>query len=416
MNIFSTKLTSKRTIFFLVGIATLSLIFFVNNTGESKEIDLTRYEELGELSEVKKIGEWGGKKYADYFEGIAEKKGGEYAFRLLRHADLREGLDLHLLAHTIGDTLYIQKGIDAVHTCTPEFRNACAHSIVIGLFNEQGEEALDEISEVCRNAPGGTGAYTMCFHGLGHGVLAYNNYNFEKTVGMCKKMATEEYNNREYAECVGGGVMELIAGVHDRVQWEKQVSNYFIEGDPLSPCNAPYMDTKVQQICYTYLTPHLFKYVGMSLGKPLPPYYEKAFKICNQIPITEERNRSACYSGFGKEFVALARDRDIRQINNLNKEELSKIHEWCSLSGDKDGKVYCTFGALSSLFWGGENDPSPSFSFCEIAEEELSDLCYEQLSWNIGFYIYNEQLHKSLCSKIPSQHQQSCLSRAPNVR
>jgi hypothetical protein len=63
----------------------------------------------------------------------------------------------------------------------------------------------------------------MCFHGLGHGVLAYTEYDLEKAVDICKRTGTKQYNNEEYAECVGGAIMEIIGGgFHDPQKWAVQ--------------------------------------------------------------------------------------------------------------------------------------------------------------------------------------------------
>lgn len=403
MNILSILVEHKNKLFLLVVVGILSISYFNTTT------PFSRYEEVNELKKIAQEEKWGGEEYANYLEDIAKEKGGEYAYEILRRAEFSDGTDLHLLGHVVGDVLYTQEGIDAIHICTPEFRNACSHTIVVGLFDEHGEEALDDISEVCRKAPGGSGAYTMCFHGLGHGVLAYNNYDFEDAVAMCEKTGTEEYNNREYAECVGGGVMELIGGVHDRVQWEKQVQNYLKKNDPLSPCNAPYITSgDVQRMCYSYITPSLFIHVGMDLGNPQPAYFEEAFRFCNLLPEDDYSNRSACYSGFGKEFVGLAQGRDIRIINDINEESLLKMHKWCELSDSKEGEIYCALGALSSLFWGGENDSSIAFNFCELGNKSTKDPCYEQLGGTIKYYIRDESMHKSLCERLPKEHQYSC--------
>lgn len=400
---------NKQNVLVLVIVAVLFIVFIVNNLMGGGQSGFSNQEEISELRGMASSGEVGGAEYADYLEDIAEEKGAEYAFELLRRAEFADGTDLHLLGHVVGDVLYKQQGIEGIHVCTPEFRNACSHTIVVGLFDEYGEEALEDISEVCRNAPGGSGAYTMCFHGLGHGVLAYNNYNFEKAVAMCEQTGTAEYNNREYAECVGGGVMELIGGVHDPVQWERQVGNYLKEGNPLSPCNASYIESgDVQRMCYSYITPSLFIHAGMDLGDPQPTYFEKAFKFCNLLPEDDASNRSACYSGFGKEFIGLAQGRDIRLINEISDKSLTTMHEWCDLSDSDDGKVYCVFGALSSLFWGGENDPTIAFKFCALGDSLTEDPCYDQLGGTINYYIRDKSLQKSLCEELPEKHQRSC--------
>ena len=127
-----------------------------------------------------------------YFKDLADKKGARYAFAVLKVAPLGPNIDLHLLGHTVGDVLYKQEGASGITACNNDFRNACSHSIVVGLFYDKGEKALGPISEACRKAPGGSGAYTMCFHGLGHGILSYTGYDMAKAAEICKKTGTKE--------------------------------------------------------------------------------------------------------------------------------------------------------------------------------------------------------------------------------
>lgn len=350
--------------------------------------------------------------YADFFENLADEKGAVYAFETLRRADLAAGTDLHLLGHVVGDILYKQKGIDGIYDCTQDFRNACSHSIVVGLFGERGVDALNDISDVCRNAPGGTGAYTMCFHGLGHGVLAYTLYDFKKAVSLCEKTGTPEYQYREYSECVGGQVMELITGGdHDRKAWKKERPKYLKDDDPLFPCNTDYISESIEPICYIYLTPHLLEVAGADLGKPTPDDFQKAFAYCNLLPEDDYINRDACYGGFGKEFVVLAGSRDVRDLGSLQTDELKLVHTWCSLAGTKLGEGSCTVSALRSLFWGGENTPDASFTFCSIASPRLADTCYAELTAAITFFSEDRQKSRNLCARLPQPHRFECEKR-----
>lgn len=369
------------------------------------------FETASELQELNDASGWGFQEYSEYFQKLSEAKGAEYAFEILKRAPMREGTDLHLLGHVVGDMLYKQKGIDGIKVCTPDFRNACSHSVVIGMLTEFGEGSLPEITNTCKEAPGGKGAYTMCFHGLGHGVLAYNGYRLDSAVEMCKKTGTAEYLEREYIECVGGATMEMIAGVHDRDAWELQKETYFKKDDPLYPCNASFMPKEVQSVCYVHLTPYLFQRAGMNLGRPDPEFYPKAFSFCDRLPSDDFENRAACFGGFGKEFIGIAQGRDIRDVGSMQEPALRKMSEWCGLAGSFSGVRDCTVYALGSLFWGGENNPDASFRFCSILEGELSRACFESLAANISLFLEDSSKGRELCARLPEQYRAPCLAQ-----
>ncbi len=363
-----------------------------------------------DLPELKELAgtQWEFQKYSTYFQQLADKKGGVYAYRVLLEAPFPKGTDLHLLGHVVGDMLYKQKGLSGINSCTPDFRNACSHSIVVGYLRDHGEGALPEIVKTCKEAPGGRGAYTMCFHGLGHGVLAFVGYDLEKAVNLCQKTGTPEFQNREYMECTGGTIMEMIAGVHDRDVWATQKDRFFKKSDPLYPCNAPFMPDEVKSVCYVQLTPHLFEAAGGDLGNLKPSVFAKAMSYCAAIPKTDSMLRNSCYSGFGKEYIVLAQDRDIRDMGASKPEALKTVRDACAKAGDEEGEDACNMSALNSLFWGGENNPDASFSYCEIASGEAKDQCYRNLAGNINFYLSGNPKSKALCERLPSEYKSSC--------
>lgn len=372
--------------------------FLVNSENDFSEIEELRgnTKNFGELS--------------IYFTTLSEQKGADYALEILKVADVAPNIDMHLMAHVVGDILYRQKGIEGIKVCTRDFRNACSHSIVVGAFLESGESALPSISDACRQAPGGKGAYTMCFHGLGHGVLAFTGYDMEKAVGLCKKTASKENNDREYVECVGGVVMEMMSGVNDPKAWEKQKNNYFKKDDPFAPCSLDFIPKDAKTICYTYITPHLFEYVGGNLSNLNEEDFKATFKLCEKIP-GESNLKDTCSESLGKEFVVLAPGRDIRRIEDLTDNQLEKIYDWCLLAG-KEGVEPCISSALRSLYWGGENDKSVSIKFCTIiSSKNYQRVCFEELIASVSNYKQDQAYYREFCDEVISLFTQDCKNK-----
>lgn len=350
-----------------------------------------------------------------YFSELARKKGGAYAFDVLRVAPMPPNIDLHLLGHVVGDVLYKQQGVAGMRVCTNDFRNACSHSIVVGLLFDKGEGALAEIADACRKAPGGSGAYTMCFHGLGHGIVAYAGYNMKRGVGLCEKTGTAAYGNREAIECIGGSVMELIGGgFHDREQWAKQRKIYFSHDEPLAPCDKDFMPREARTMCYTYLSPYLWEAAGADLGSPKEKDFVKSFQLCEKIPSVQGAERDACFGGFGKEFVGLVQGRDIRSgsIAAITEAQLRQIYRWCHLAPDSRGTTMCSEHALAALYWGGENDRSIALRYCSFVSEKTDQYsCFENLIGNVALYIKDVQYRQSFCEEIPPTHKKECRTR-----
>lgn len=342
-----------------------------------------------------------------YLKHVSELYGGEVGYDVLRHINLPEGSDVHLAGHEIGNILFKQQGLSGMRFCTQEFRNACSHTIVIGALLKDGLDSLKTVHEVCHTAPGGSGAYTMCFHGLGHGVLAYSNYDMKPTVDICKTLGTKEYNNREYTECVGGAVMEMMSGIHDPVMYAKKKDKYLSKDDPLTLCRD-YVSEDARSICYTYLTPHLIELTGANLGNPSPESFGKAAHFCDAIPKTDIADRGACFGGFGKEFPVLAAGRDIRDIHILTKDKLERIKSWCATIGGPSEHDACNMNLLASLYWGGENKADVAINYCSLFSGDERKRCFDNLSGQVSMYKHDVSAYKEYCSMVPSDMKDSC--------
>jgi hypothetical protein len=346
---------------------------------------------------------------SDRFTALAEKKGAVYAFDVEKIATLPPDIDTHLLGHVIGGVLYQQKGINGIADCTPDFRNACSHAIVIGALNEfgTGSATVAMVQAACKKAPGGSGAYTMCFHGLGHGVFAYFGYDMPKALAFCKKLGTPEYGDQEFTQCVGGMIMELVdGGGHDHDQWLSAQPKYFDPNDPLAPCDRAIIPDEAKSFCYMYLTPHLFAATGADISNPDPSMFPKAFSFCTAI--SDKTLRDVCYSSFGKEFVPLAAAHDIRNVDQLSDAEYGEAISWCMMGGGEEQDKDCIGQAVASVFWGGENNPQASFRFCSLVSDSgVESECYKQLGLNIASYASGTE-RSTLCAQLPATDQNYC--------
>ena len=375
-------------------------------------ISLSR-ESAGTFAEAQTIAE----DIADFnelknrFQELSHDTTAVYGFEILRRATLPPHTDVHLLGHAIGEVLYEQRGIDGIADCTQDFRNACSHAIVIGALHEFGEAALPMIKNACAKAPGGSGAYTMCYHGFGHGVFAYFNYDLVETIGFCTRTGTSEYRDRASIECVGGAIMELMGGGgHNHAAWVLAREKYLDPQDPLSPCTDAVVPDSMKSICVLYLTPRLWELAGIDMGQPDPADFQKAFRYCNAIPKDQRELRNACYGGFGKEFYPLVAARDVRDASEYSDAQLATVVEWCGAALVTDGKQACIGDAVASAFWGGEKDSASSLRLCGAAESdsEMRIGCYEQLAANIEQYTVAPR-RDELCAQIPEEFRTACL-------
>jgi len=401
------KLISFITVgFILIVVAVLAFIGFSEQTKYKDRPMPSQAEFRADQSNLESMGSDFGR-ISEFLAETAVNKGALYAYELLRFTRLGPGLDLHLLGHVVGDEIYKQEGLAGMAHCTPDFRNACSHSIVVGALLENGLEVFDTVNDVCRQSPGGSGAYTMCFHGFGHGVLAYTEYDMEKTVELCLLTGTDEYGQNEAHQCIGGAVMEMKDGIHDKELWAPQKAKFVDVDNPLSLCQADYMVPGAKHFCYVYITPYLFDAItGTPEALPTPDIFADSMKLCEAEP--DENYRRICYGGFGKEYITLAKDLNIQAMNNLNSDEITKVDSWCDEAPNDYGALECKLEVVNSLYWGGENDFKASVKYCSEISAKDRVPCFNRFYNNVLSYRNTPDLKKTICNAVPAEYQSEC--------
>ncbi len=346
------------------------------------------------------------------FSALAREKGAPYAFDVLASADLPPETDLHLIAHEIGHELYVQQGIDGMRVCTQDFRNGCSHAIVVETMQElgDGDEVRALIDAACEKAPGGSSAYGMCYHGLGHGVLSFYGFTLPKTIEFCMKTGTEDREYVQSHECVGGAIMELIqGGGHDRDAWTKANERYLSKEDPLSPCSTDLIPSSEKPRCYVYMSPHLIEVAGGTISNHTLDQLTEAMRMCTTLPYGPER--SACIGGFGKDFPHFVTNHDVRKLDrgDLSDQDLRGTDAYCRLLSDKNDILACESYALSTFFWGGDADPSLSIRFCGMLPDDGSRaFCYNDLASSIAKYIAPER-RSARCAPLGETYRARCV-------
>lgn len=352
--------------------------------------------------------------YKTYFTELAREKGAKHAFVTLRMADFPFGIDTHAIGHEIGYVLYEQEGGAGIGTCSDAFRGAaCAHAIVIQEYIHEGASALERLSLTCAEKPEGSFERSDCFHGIGHGILAYADYNYESAIGECTTASeivlahNADTNGAALRrECVDGVTMEMMQGFHDPEAWEKMRATYLPESDLFMPCSASFMPEELNQTCYLFIRSRIFKHLGRVKGDAQvhPELYTKALSYCEQLPDTDIASSRACYAGFGVDFVYLVTGNDDRSFPKMSDTQLNTVHELCSFAPTLDGRSACTLTAVDMVLSRGEGTRAAA-RFCSLTPDPvLKERCYTTLISLSERYSPSEHL----CGYLPEPYATTC--------
>jgi hypothetical protein len=209
-------------------------------------------------------------------------------------------------------------------------------------------------------------------------------------------------------ECIGGAVMEMVQGEHDRDAWRKTVSTYLPIDNPFRPCVDNYIPTRLRSACLVSLTQRFFGAAGVSEDIPLPDTYAEAMAVC--ATASTEDDRTACYGGFGKEFVFYSTQFDGREVTNLSDTALMNIRDWCGYAKDLKGVARCVSVAVDTLFWAGQNEPYSAIRFCSLVSDLNREACYAGLIENIQYFLEKTEKRDLACRALPQEFQEKCMS------
>jgi hypothetical protein len=338
------------------------------------------------------------------FADIADEHGAVVAFQVLNEGTLPPGVDSHLIGHFVGGDLYNEQGISGLKHCTDANGFACAHSIVIGALLDKGPSVFDEINDICATVTGNNG-YNMCFHGFGHGVLAYSEYHLPEAIKACEQVGTEAFGYQEAEECIGGVIMEMRGGIHNPVVWEKNGAQYLDTKNPLYMCQADYMPDTYRDYCYVYITPFIFDAVT---SNDIPSFkdFAPAMDYCTTAPAEFQET---CFGGFAKEYLGFILGRDIRLVETISISKLTSLWNACETAPNPEARAYCAKYAIYNLYRSGSHPYEISADFCSVVTEPQSkNACFVNLQDQVFKNNEADLYRDNFCATFSSDYGVNC--------
>jgi plastocyanin len=185
----------------------------------------------------------------------------------------------HELAHIVGNNAYRKNGFDGIKICDPTFAYGCYHGITEQFLLTEGSGGTRMAMEKCRetfspNKQGGELPYYSCVHGLGHGLLTWNNLNLKKALIDCDRL-----DDTEQSYCYDGVFMEFSFSTPQ---------NYYLHAqNPWKMCTE--LGEQYAMECARYLP--------ILLGGTLSKSTDDTMTLCAQAPT--ETLRGGCIDRLG---------------------------------------------------------------------------------------------------------------------
>jgi len=301
--------------------------------------------------------------------------------------------DCHQEAHYIGRAAYNVYKEEAFQRCDSSCHSGCYHGATEGILVEKGTiDFLGNLEDICKSFDGAFGVFE-CYHGLGHAILTYFNYDLPGTLEQCKKLS----NNFgfEVNACYAGAFMEnVVTGQGFGAAKSPHATKWLNTTDPHFPCNKIEKDYSMQHECYGMQTSWMLYLNHYN--------FDEVIGECYNVP---ENMVPVCFQSLG------------RDIAGYTLRDPKRIAELCG-KVPKDNYYYddCINGAVNVIvdFWGpGLKDQATAL--CRLVGEPNKKICYGILADAILFIFMTPEEASPLCESFEEEYKNFCV-RSPRSK
>jgi len=287
----------------------------------------------------------------------------------------------HDTAHYLGRFAYEIHSKDAFRLCDTGCQSGCYHGAVEEFFRRNGTKNLAEnLNSLCTSDLNSFITH-QCFHGMGHGLMAWSSYEIFEALDSCDLIKGE----RDRESCYGGIFMEnIVQSMAEFLGLEGHTSKY-LSDDPHFPCSI--VDEKYKAMCYFLQTDRVVQLFNGDLAK--------IASVCSEAPPLYQRY---CFQSMGRD-VSAAYDKDP-----------AGAIIGCANVPPGPSRVDCLVGAVQDTFW----DPSGqdrALRFCRLLNDKTEkDACYNDIFDRAPGVLTAKEDLKAFCQKAESQYQKKCFS------
>ncbi len=291
-------------------------------------------------------------------------------------------VDCHQQAHTVGRLAYKIFGAPAFGDGNSSCHSGYYHGAMEQLLKEKGTVDLKKtINDICNTFATSFGRFE-CLHGVGHGVMAYADYDLPEAIKTCKLLG----DSYSISSCYGGMFMENVV-TGQGSGGTKDHDTKWVSKDPLFPCNGIDQDYEVQYQCYQMQTSWmltLFKYDFDQVA-------QECFKARPDMI-------SVCFKSMGRDAAG----------NSLR--NIQKIKDICAkVPDEKDHYYLCIVGATNVIidFW-GDRLQNQATELCKILPETGKRSCYTTLASRLNDLFNSPSQKKAICDGFEPEYQKLC--------
>lgn len=283
--------------------------------------------------------------------------------------------DCHQNAHSAGRFAYEIFSEQAFQTCSAECHSGCYHGATEAYFRDHGTANLAEDLAVICSSELNRFLSHQCFHGVGHGLMAFADYELFEALANCDLLpqGQESCYSGVYMENVVGGLAPTVGHFTD-----------YLNDDPHFPCNI--VDEEYKNSCYFYQTSRMVQLFDWD--------FSLVAEACAEI---EEQYQRSCFESMGRDVGGVSFDDNARAI------------EHCGTAPEGQPRIWCLNGAVQNTFWDVAGQDQ-ALDFCARLDDQAEKAgCYETIFQRAPLILEQEAELQAFCGKAEAEYQQPCL-------
>ncbi|TSC83302.1 MAG: hypothetical protein G01um101419_56 [Parcubacteria group bacterium Gr01-1014_19] len=293
-------------------------------------------------------------------------------------------VDCHQESHTVGRLAYQIYGAVAFKDGNASCHSGYYHGAIEQLLKEKGTTNLSKvINEVCESFATQFGIFE-CLHGVGHGVLAFDDYDMPKAIKTCQ-LLKDAYS---ISSCYGGMFMENIVTAQGS-GGSKDHETKWASTDPHFPCNSIDQNFEVQYQCYQMQTSWMLSLFDYNFDR----VQKECFKArADMIDV--------CFKSFGRDAAG-------HTLRNP-----FKIRDLCAKVPDVQNYYYiCVVGATNVIidFW-GDGLSTQATELCRILPETGKRSCYTTLASRLNDLFNTKERRQLICDTFEADYKNLCVN------
>ena len=227
----------------------------------------------------------------DFWRNRIRKVGASTAYQEMVNAGqgLSNNQD-HSLAHSFGEALFREKGLEGFSVCGVDFSYGCYDQFIGTAITQFGPSAMNTLHTKCLEQS--KGDLFGCTHSIGHGVAGFYGYSVDAlnaSLAVCDTFGPDK-------GCADGVFMEYnFRGMAISELEQHPIPRSFVEADAFEPCVS--IDMRYRNSCVFELP---WWWINSLLHKDrqsLNNAYREAGMFCRKIGNPSELE--TCFEGIG---------------------------------------------------------------------------------------------------------------------